>query len=76
MEFETLGGFITSYLGEVPEVGAEFTFEAYSFTIMAGDIRKIDRVRMLKVESGDDTGTGDENGEAGREPPSPDRSDA
>lgn len=71
MEFETLGGFITSHLGEVPEVGAEFTFEAYSFTILAGDIRKIDRVRMLEVGSADDDATVSQDaGPGGKTPPS------
>ena len=49
-EFETLGGFVTSFLGDVPSQGDEFTFEDLTITILESDARKVDRVRIVKEE--------------------------
>lgn len=40
-EASTLGGFIIEYLGEIPAVGKEFTFENYKIKILKSTVKKV-----------------------------------
>lgn len=48
--FESVGGFITHILGKVPKVNETIRFRNLEFTIESADERRIQRVRMKKVE--------------------------
>jgi CBS domain containing-hemolysin-like protein len=49
-DFESVGGFIISLLGKVPEVNEKIVFENLEITIEAATSRKIDRVRIRKLD--------------------------
>ena len=49
-DFESVGGFIISLLGKVPEVNEKIVYENLEITIEAATTRKIDRVRIRKIE--------------------------
>jgi CBS domain containing-hemolysin-like protein len=49
-EYETLAGFIIHHLEDIPEVGDEFQFENYKFTIREVSSTKIDLVHIKTVE--------------------------
>lgn len=51
-EYETLGGFLTSALGRVPEVGATHVYGGLHFRVIAADERHVRRVRIECVEPG------------------------
>jgi putative hemolysin len=46
--FDTLGGFVMSYLGRVPAIGDRFSFDRYTFEVVDMDRTRVDRV-MLDV---------------------------
>jgi putative hemolysin len=48
-DFDTLGGFVMSYLGRVPSTGDRFSFDRYEFEIMDMDRTRVDRV-LLTVQ--------------------------
>lgn len=48
-DFETLSGFISVVAGRVPEVGQTVEFENYKMTILEGDERHIERVRIEHI---------------------------
>lgn len=48
-EYDTVGGFVFSYLGRIPKVGETFDYGGAQFTITDADER---RVRKLKIVSG------------------------
>ena len=50
-DFESVGGFIISLLGKVPEVNETIIYENLEITIEAATSRKIDRVRIRKIEN-------------------------
>lgn len=71
-EYETLGGFLTSALGRVPEVGAEHEHDSLRFRVVAANERRVRRVRIERIdpasldgESGEEAAVGD--AERGRE---------
>lgn len=49
-EYETLAGFIIHHLEDIPEVGDEFQYEHYKFTIREVSSTKINLVHIKKVE--------------------------
>ena len=48
--FDTLGGFVTSRLGRIPEIGAAFAFLGYRFEIVDMDGRRVDQVLITRSE--------------------------
>ena len=49
-DYETLGGFVFSSLGHVPEAGESFDFEDLRVTVMEAERTKILKVRLEKLE--------------------------
>jgi CBS domain containing-hemolysin-like protein len=47
-DFETLGGFLTATAGRVPQVGALVAWEGLTFTVRAGDERRVARVEIAR----------------------------
>jgi putative hemolysin len=45
-DFDTLGGFVMSYLGRVPSTGDRFSFDRFAFEIMDMDRTRVDRARL------------------------------
>ncbi len=45
-DYETLGGLITTIAGRIPLVGDGIVLESYSVTILAGNPRRVERVRL------------------------------
>ena len=45
-DFETVGGFVFSSLGKVPDIGERFTHDGIDFEILAADARRIQRLRI------------------------------
>ncbi|RJP23406.1 MAG: HlyC/CorC family transporter [Candidatus Omnitrophota bacterium] len=45
-DVETLGGFITTLIGDVPKIGEEVDFLNLHFTILESDERKIEKVKI------------------------------
>jgi CBS domain containing-hemolysin-like protein len=54
-DYETVGGFVFTTLGKIPEKGEEFTHQNLRFTVMDAEARKINRVRIqvLREEESD-----------------------
>jgi CBS domain containing-hemolysin-like protein len=48
-DYETLGGFVTARAGRVPAVGAIVTWGGFTFTVRAGDERRVGKVEIAKV---------------------------
>jgi CBS domain containing-hemolysin-like protein len=48
-DFETLGGFLTARAGRVPQVGALVAWEGLTFTVRAGDERRVTRVEIARA---------------------------
>jgi magnesium and cobalt transporter len=48
-EFESVGGFIISLIGKVPEVNETVIYDGLEITIEAATSRKIDRARIRKI---------------------------
>jgi putative hemolysin len=46
-DYETLGGFVTHRLGRLPERGAHFDWENFTFTVREADARHVRRVEIL-----------------------------
>lgn len=49
---DTLGGFIYSQLGRVPEQGETVTYDGWRFTVLAVDSRRIEQVRAEPISHG------------------------
>lgn len=49
-DFESVGGFIISLLGKVPQVGEKIHYDHLEILVEAATSRKIDRVRIRKME--------------------------
>jgi len=45
-DYETLGGFVTSTAGRVPPVGSLVTWDGLTFTVRAGDERRVSKVEI------------------------------
>ena len=50
--YQTLGGFITSYLGNVPKTGEKFEWAGLRFEIVDMDRLRIDKVIVTKLDLG------------------------
>jgi CBS domain containing-hemolysin-like protein len=50
-DFDTLGGFLSSLAGHLPDVGERFTFNGWAFTVHAKEGARIDRVRMSRLKT-------------------------
>jgi putative hemolysin len=48
--FQTLGGFVMTLLGRVPQVGDKYTWESYRFEVVAMDANRVDKVIVSFVE--------------------------
>ncbi len=51
-DYETLGGFVTATAGRVPAVGALVVWDGLSFTVRAGDERRVTRVEIARRAPG------------------------
>jgi CBS domain containing-hemolysin-like protein len=49
-DYETLGGFVTATAGRVPPVGAVLTWDGLTFTVRAGDDRRVTKVEIARRE--------------------------
>ena len=49
-EYETLGGFLNSLAGCIPEAGDKFFFGGLQFTVQDRDTRRVKRVRLHRVK--------------------------
>jgi len=47
-DYETLGGFVTATAGRVPPVGSLVTWDGLTFTVRAGDERRVARVEIAR----------------------------
>jgi CBS domain containing-hemolysin-like protein len=47
-DYETLGGFVTATAGRVPPVGAIVVWDGLTFTVRAGDERRVARVEIAR----------------------------
>ncbi|ACL65656.1 protein of unknown function DUF21 [Anaeromyxobacter dehalogenans 2CP-1] len=47
-DYETLGGFVTATAGRVPPVGATLAWDGLTFTVRAGDERRVTRVEIAR----------------------------
>ena len=45
-DFDTLGGFVMSYLGRIPATGDRFSFDRYTFEVVDMDRTRVDRVML------------------------------
>ena len=52
---DTLGGFIYSQLGRVPEEGESMHFDDWSFTVLSVDSRRIEQVRVEPLHSAENS---------------------
>jgi len=52
-DFESVGGFIISLIGKVPEVNEKVIYNSLEIVIETGSTRKIDRVRIRKLDPGE-----------------------
>ena len=52
---DTLGGFIYSQLGRVPEQGESMHFDDWSFTVLSVDSRRIEQVRVEPLHSAENS---------------------
>jgi CBS domain containing-hemolysin-like protein len=48
-DYDTIGGFVFSYLGYIPKAGARFDYENLKFTISAAEPRRIKTIRIQKT---------------------------
>ncbi len=58
-DFDTLGGFLSSLAGHLPDVGERFTYGGWQFTVAAKEGARIDRVRLVRLKGGTATEQGD-----------------
>ncbi len=47
-EYETLGGFLNSLAGAIPEVGDRFVYKGWQFVVHSKDGARLDRVKVMK----------------------------
>jgi putative hemolysin len=47
-EYDTLGGFLSSLAGSIPEVGDHFAFNGWQFIVHTKDGPRIERIRLVK----------------------------
>ncbi len=57
-DYETLGGFVTATAGRVPPVGAVLSWDGLTFTVRAGDERRVTRVEIARPAAPDAAAVG------------------
>jgi CBS domain containing-hemolysin-like protein len=62
-DFDTLGGYLSSLAGHLPDVGERFTYNGWQFVVATKEGPRIDRVRMSRVKQ-----TASRDGRDGKEP--------
>jgi len=50
-EYETLGGYLSSLSGSIPEVGDRFTYDGWQFTVASKQGPRLGRVRMTRLKA-------------------------
>ncbi|MHA7628326.1 hemolysin family protein [Corallococcus sp. M7] len=50
-DFDTLGGYLSSLAGHLPDVGERFTYNGWQFVVATKEGARIDRVRMSRLKS-------------------------
>lgn len=50
-DFDTLGGFLSSMAGHLPDVGERFTYGGWQFIVAAKEGARIDRVRVSRLKN-------------------------
>jgi CBS domain containing-hemolysin-like protein len=50
-DFDTLGGFLSSLAGHLPDVGERFAYGGWQFIVAATEGARIDRVRVFRAKS-------------------------
>lgn len=48
-DFDTLGGFVNSLAGRLPEVGERFAFSGWEFVVYSKEGPRLDRIRLIKA---------------------------
>ena len=54
-EYDTLGGFLSSLAGSIPEVGDHFAFNGWQFIVYTKDGPRIERIRLIKPKGSTST---------------------
>ena len=49
-EYETLGGYLSSLAGSIPEVGDRFIYDGWQFTVASKQGPRLGRVRMMRLK--------------------------
>lgn len=52
-EYETLGGYLASLSGTIPDVGDRFTFNGWQFTVQSKEGARLERVKLSKIKPSD-----------------------
>ena len=47
-DYDTVGGFVFSHLGYIPKTGEVFDYNNLNFTITSAEIRRINRIKIIK----------------------------
>lgn len=47
-DYETLSGFMTSHFGDIPPMGATFSYRGWNFSVEEGDERRVSKVRVQR----------------------------
>lgn len=50
-EFETLGGFLSSLAGSIPEIGERFTFNGCQFIVQSKEGPRLERIRLIRPKA-------------------------
>ncbi len=48
--FQTIGGFVMTYLGHIPKAGEKFTWQELTIEVVDMDARRVDKVLVTKLE--------------------------
>jgi CBS domain containing-hemolysin-like protein len=51
-DYDTLGGFLSSLAGSIPEVGDHFAFNGWQFIVHTKDGPRLERIRVVKPKGG------------------------
>jgi CBS domain containing-hemolysin-like protein len=57
-DFETLGGFLSSLAGSIPEVGDRFTYNGWTFAVHSKEGARLNRIRLTRSRSNATTSAG------------------
>jgi CBS domain containing-hemolysin-like protein len=50
-DYDTLGGFLSSLAGSIPEVGERFSFSGWQFTVQSKEGARLGRIRVVKPKA-------------------------